>query len=156
VVGVLVSPSGAPTPLPELEAEALEDTLKGSLEDLEQHVPGYSPLLAYPHGRHDVRVRAATTAAGYRAAFTTEPGCNGAGTDPYCLRRLGLKDWDGPAALMWKAMTGELLPWFWERWRRRIRLASAARTLVAVSRKAVSSESKPVERRRRRADSPYR
>jgi peptidoglycan/xylan/chitin deacetylase (PgdA/CDA1 family) len=126
VGAVIASHSRGHTPLPELEPKALEDSLTGSLRDLEQHLPGYSPLLAYPHGRHDERVRSATAAAGYRAAFTTEPGCNGAGTDLYCLRRLGLKDWDGPTALVWKAVTGELLPWFWERWRRRVRTARAA------------------------------
>ena len=82
-------------------------------------VPRPPRLLAYPHGLHDERVRAAATAAGYRAAFTTEPGKNGAGIDPYCLRRLGLKDWDGSTALLWKLVTGELLPWAWERRRRR-------------------------------------
>jgi hypothetical protein len=123
---VIASHSRGHTPLPDLEPRALEDTLTGSLRDLERHIPGYSPLLAYPHGRHDERVRSAAAGAGYRAAFTTEPGCNGAGTDLYCLRRLGLKDWDGATALIWKAMTGELLPWFWERWRRRVRTARAA------------------------------
>ena len=124
--GVIASHSRGHTPLPELEPEALEDALEGSLRDLDRHLPGSSPLLAYPHGRHDARVRSAAAAAGFRAAFTTEPGCNGAGIDPYCLRRLGLKDWDGPAALLWKALTGELLPWSWERWRRRIRSATAS------------------------------
>ena len=112
-------------PLPELAPEALHDALTGSLRDLEAHLPGFAPILAYPHGRHDERVRSAAVTAGYRAAFTTEPGCNGAGTDIFCLRRIGLKDWDGPAALIWKAVTGELLPWFWERWRRRLRLSRA-------------------------------
>jgi peptidoglycan/xylan/chitin deacetylase (PgdA/CDA1 family) len=126
VGGVIASHSRGHTPLPELDSDDLHDTLTGSLGDLETHLPGYSPLLAYPHGRHDERVRSATAAAGYRAAFTTEPGCNGAGTDPYCLRRIGLKDWDGPTALVWKAVTGELLPWFWERWRRRVRTARTA------------------------------
>jgi peptidoglycan/xylan/chitin deacetylase (PgdA/CDA1 family) len=127
---VIGSHSREHTPLPELEQRALDDTLAGSLRDLEIYLPGFSPLLAYPHGRHDERVRSAAAAAGYRAAFTTEPGCNGAGTDVYCLRRIGLKDWDGPAAVIWMALTGELLPWFWERWRRRLGRATATRTAV--------------------------
>lgn len=105
--------------LTELEQDALEDELAGSLRELDAEVPAAPRLLAYPHGLHDERVRAAAAAAGYRAAFTTEPGRNGAGTDPYCLRRLGLKDWDGSTALLWKLVTGELLPWAWERRRRR-------------------------------------
>jgi peptidoglycan/xylan/chitin deacetylase (PgdA/CDA1 family) len=122
---VIGSHSRGHTPLPELDPDALRDSLEGSMRDLERHLPGASPLLAYPHGRHDDRVRRAAAVAGFRAAFTTEPGCNGAGTDLFCLRRLGLKDWDGPPALIWKALTGELLPWAWERWRRRLRLSRA-------------------------------
>ena len=118
--------------LPVLEDEALHDELAGSLRVLEENLPHVSPLLAYPHGAHDERVRAAAEAAGYRAAFTTEPGRNGAGTDVYCLRRLGLKDWDGVTALLWKALTGELLPWAWER-RRRHRLASRRRASLPTS-----------------------
>lgn len=123
--GVIGSHSRGHKPLPELAPEALHDALTGSLRDLDAHLPGFSPLLAYPHGLHDEGVRSAAVTAGYRAAFTTEPGCNAAGTDVFCLRRIGLKDWDGPAALIWKALTGELLPWFWERWRRRLRLSKA-------------------------------
>jgi peptidoglycan/xylan/chitin deacetylase (PgdA/CDA1 family) len=123
--GVIGSHSRGHRPLPELAPDALQDALSGSMHDLEAHLSGFAPILAYPHGRHDERVRLAAVGAGYRAAFTTEPGCNGAGTDVFCLRRIGLKDWDGPAALIWKAMTGELLPWFWERWRRRLRLSRA-------------------------------
>ena len=125
--GVIGSHSRGHTPLTELEAAALDETLSGALIDLETHVPHHSRLLAYPHGRHDERVREAAKAAGYEAAFTTEPGLNGAGTDVYCLRRIGLKDWDGSGAMLWKALTGELLPWFWERWRRRV--IAAARVI---------------------------
>jgi peptidoglycan/xylan/chitin deacetylase (PgdA/CDA1 family) len=135
VGGVIGSHARDHTPLPEHGPEALDDELAGSLRDLEAHLPGFSPLLAYPHGRHDERVRAAAIAAGYRAAFTTEPGRNGAGTDIYCLRRLELKDWDGPAALIWKAVTGELLPWLWERWRRRLRAARAAHRAARMRRR---------------------
>jgi peptidoglycan/xylan/chitin deacetylase (PgdA/CDA1 family) len=128
--GLIGSHSRGHTPLPELTPASLEEELTGSLRDLEAHLARSSGLLAYPHGRHDERVRAAAVKAGYHAAFTTEPGCNGAGTDVYCLRRIGLKDWDGPAAVMWMALTGELLPWFWERWRRRLGRATATRTAV--------------------------
>jgi peptidoglycan/xylan/chitin deacetylase (PgdA/CDA1 family) len=105
--------------LPELEDDTLEDELAGARRELEDRLPDASPLFAYPYGLHDERVRSAVVATGYRLAFTTEPGRNGAGTDPYCLRRIGLKDWDGTTALLWLAFTGELLPWFWERRRRR-------------------------------------
>jgi peptidoglycan/xylan/chitin deacetylase (PgdA/CDA1 family) len=109
--------------LPVLDPDSLEDELTGSLRDIQARFPGGPLLLAYPHGLHDERVRSAALAAGYRAAFTTEPGRNGAGIDPYCLRRIGLKDWDGYAAVAWKALTGEWLPRRWGQlarmWKRR-------------------------------------
>jgi hypothetical protein len=80
-------------------------------------------VLAYPHGSHDERVRAAAMRAGYRAAFTTKTGRNGAGTDPYCLRRIGVKDWDGPLSVLWKTVTGEQVPPVWNRWAWRLRRA---------------------------------
>ena len=128
--GIVESHSRGHTPLPELDDEALEEALTGSLRDLETHLSPRSRLLAYPHGLHDARVRAAAVEAGYRAAFTTEPGRNGAGTDVYCLRRVGLKDWDGGTSVAWKALTGELMPWFWERLRRRLRATRASRRAV--------------------------
>ena len=103
--------------------ELLDEELAGSLRELQAHVPSAIPVLAYPHGSHDELVRAAAIRAGYRAAFTTETGRNGAGTDPYCLRRVGVKDWDGPLSLLWKTVTGELVPPAWDRWTRRLRRA---------------------------------
>lgn len=99
--------------LPTLDPDSLRDELTGSLRDIRARFPEAPPVLAYPHGLHDERVRSAAAAAGYCAAFTTEPGRNGAGIDLYCLRRIGLKDWDGYAAVLWKALTGEWLPRRW-------------------------------------------
>jgi peptidoglycan/xylan/chitin deacetylase (PgdA/CDA1 family) len=117
--GVLASHCRTHPSLPELDDDALEDELAGARRELEDRLPDAPPFFAYPYGLHDERVRSAVAAAGYRLAFTTEPGRNGAGTDAYCLRRIGLKDWDGTTALSWLAFSGELLPWFWERRRRR-------------------------------------
>jgi peptidoglycan/xylan/chitin deacetylase (PgdA/CDA1 family) len=113
--------------LPTLDPDALRDELAGSLEDLRMQFRHPLPLLAYPHGYHDERVRTAVAAVGYRAAFTTEPGVNGAGTDVYCLRRLAIKDWDGYAALLWKVVTGELLPRRWHKLRLRVHRAKCLR-----------------------------
>jgi peptidoglycan/xylan/chitin deacetylase (PgdA/CDA1 family) len=107
--------------LPNSSRDLLDEELAGSLRELQRQVPSAIPVLAYPHGSHDERVRAATIRAGYRAAFTTETGRNGAGTDPYCLRRVSVKDWDGPLSLVWKTVTGELVPPVWDRWARRLR-----------------------------------
>lgn len=117
--GVVASHCRTHPRLPDLDDGGLRDEIEGSLRELRERLPGAPPLFAYPYGLHDERVRSAVGAAGYDLAFTTEPGRNGAGIDPYCLRRLGLKDWDGTTPLLWLAITGELLPWAWERRRRR-------------------------------------
>ena len=103
--------------------EQLDEELAGSLHELRTQVPSAMPVLAYPHGNHDEGVRAAAIRAGYRAAFTTETGRNGAGTDPYCLRRVSVKDWDGPFSMLWKVLTGEVVPPVWDRWTRLLRRA---------------------------------
>jgi peptidoglycan/xylan/chitin deacetylase (PgdA/CDA1 family) len=125
--GVVASHGRRHPVMPELETEALAAELVGALADLEAHLQSVPPLLAYPYGYHDERVRSAAAAAGYRGAFTTDPGRNGAGTDPFCLRRIGVLDWDGCAAFLWKALSGELLPWAWERRRRRRRAVRLGR-----------------------------
>jgi peptidoglycan/xylan/chitin deacetylase (PgdA/CDA1 family) len=125
--GVVVSHGRGHPVMPQLEPDALEDELAGALADIEAQLEDVPPLLAYPYGEHDERVRSAAAIAGYRAAFTIKPGPNGAGTDSYCLRRLGVLDWDGHFAFLWKALTGELLPRVWERRRRRRRAAGLGR-----------------------------
>jgi peptidoglycan/xylan/chitin deacetylase (PgdA/CDA1 family) len=107
-------------PLSELDREQLESELSESLRELRTEVPAAVPALAYPHGRNNAGVRAAAAATGYRVAFSTDPGRNGAGTDPYQLRRVEPKNWDGRTALAWKALTGEGIPWWIERWRQRL------------------------------------
>jgi len=103
--------------------QLLDDELAGSLRELQAQVPAAVPVLAYPHGSHDEHVRTAAITAGYRAAFTTQVGRNGAGTDPYCLRRVSVKDWDGPLSVLWKTVTGEQVPSIWNRWAHRLRRA---------------------------------
>jgi peptidoglycan/xylan/chitin deacetylase (PgdA/CDA1 family) len=101
----------------------LDEELAGSLRELQAQVPAAVPVLAYPHGSHDEQVRATAIRSGYGAAFTTETGRNGAGTDPYCLRRISVKDWDGPLSVLWKTVTGEQVPPVWNRWAWRLRRA---------------------------------
>ncbi|HEY0317894.1 MAG TPA: polysaccharide deacetylase family protein [Solirubrobacterales bacterium] len=104
--------------LSELAIAELEDELAGSLAELRERLPSSSEVLAYPNGDHDENVCAAARAAGYRAAFTTEKGRNGAGTDPYCLRRVSVHGADGALAILWKTATGAGLPDAWLRLRR--------------------------------------
>jgi peptidoglycan/xylan/chitin deacetylase (PgdA/CDA1 family) len=113
--GVIGSHGLTHVSFPELDSAALAAELGESMHELRAEIPDAAQLLAYPHGRNDARVRAAADTAGYRAAFSTETGRNGAGTDRFELRRVELKEWDGPASVIWKALTGELVPWPIER-----------------------------------------
>ena len=96
--------------LVELTDAALEESLRGSLADLRERIAEPLEVLAYPNGAHDARVRRVASEAGFRAAYTTEKGRNGVGTDPFCLRRTSVHATDGPVAIVWKALTGEGLP----------------------------------------------
>jgi peptidoglycan/xylan/chitin deacetylase (PgdA/CDA1 family) len=104
--------------LTELTTGERQRELAGSLAELREHLAGAAPVLAYPNGDHDDTVCAATRAAGYEAAFTTEKGRNGAGSDPFRLRRVSVHGADGALAVLWKVLTGEALPSFWLRLRR--------------------------------------
>src|ERR671935_1589893 len=91
------------------EAEARE-SLAASHRELGERLERPLAMLAYPHGSHDATVRDAAIAAGFDGAYTTRTGRNGAGTDPYCLRRVEPKAHDGIAGFLWKVLTAELLP----------------------------------------------
>jgi peptidoglycan/xylan/chitin deacetylase (PgdA/CDA1 family) len=105
-------------PLTDRDPAALEDEVAGSLTDLRKRLGASLPVLTYPNGRHDERVRAAAVAAGYEAAYGTEKGRNGAGTDRFCLRRVSVHAADGRAAVLWKVLTGEAVPPPFRWWRR--------------------------------------
>jgi peptidoglycan/xylan/chitin deacetylase (PgdA/CDA1 family) len=100
-----------------LDPAEREAELTGSLAELRERLPGGAVVLAYPNGDHDDAVCAAAREAGYGAAFTTEKGRNGAGTDPYRLRRVSIHGADGALAVLWKVTTGEALPRIWLRLR---------------------------------------
>ena len=99
------------TPLAGLGADELASEVGGSLVDLQERLPDALPVLAYPNGSHDHEVRAAALSAGFRAAWTTEKGRNGVGTDPWCLRRIAVHAADGRITVLWKVLTGEPPPW---------------------------------------------
>ena len=92
--------------LPTLEDADLADQLQGSraaLADLLGHDVHY---LAYPFGHLDERVEAATRAAGYRAAFATQPGFNRQDVNRFRIRRLDIAGTDTPAMLKRKIKLG--------------------------------------------------
>jgi hypothetical protein len=98
-------------PLATIDRSELEGEVAGSLDDLRERLPEAFAVLAYPHGSHDEAVRAAAVSAGFRAAWTTEKGRNGVGTDRWCLRRISVHAGDGPLTVVWKVATGEPPPW---------------------------------------------
>jgi peptidoglycan/xylan/chitin deacetylase (PgdA/CDA1 family) len=92
--------------LPTLDDGGLVDELAGARADLQDLLGHSVPYIAYPYGRYDDRVRNATIAAGYTAAFTVQPGFNRPGLDPYRVRRLDVWGTDTPAMLLRKMNLG--------------------------------------------------
>lgn len=122
--GVVGSHARRHLPLDTLPDDVIADELTGSLADLRDRLDIAVPVLAYPHGRHDDRVRATARDAGYALAYGTAQGRNGAGTDRWALRRVEPKIWDSLPSFAWKVLTGQSPPGRWERrlvrrWRRR-------------------------------------
>lgn len=102
--------------LDELSTGSATTELNTSLDDLRAQLGHPLPVIAYPHGAHNRTVRELARDAGYALAWTTRQGLNGAGTDPWCLRRVEPKIWDSSASYLWKVVTGESPPRRWE-WR---------------------------------------
>lgn len=92
--------------LPTLDDAALLDELAGSRADLQALLGESVVYLAYPFGRLNERVMAAAQAAGYRAAFSTQPGFNRRDVARYRLRRLDVFGTDSANALMNKINLG--------------------------------------------------
>ncbi len=57
-----------------LSSSALSDELAGALEDMKAADVPVVPVIAYPHGEHDVRVRAAARRAGYVIGLALDGG----------------------------------------------------------------------------------
>jgi peptidoglycan/xylan/chitin deacetylase (PgdA/CDA1 family) len=104
--------------LTQLDEPERASELSGSLAELREHVPAAVAVLAYPNGDHEKAVCEAAEQAGYELAFTTEKGRNDAATDPFRLRRVSVHGADGALAVIWKVLTGEALPGWWQRLRR--------------------------------------
>ena len=86
---------------------ALDDAaLARERATLETLVGDGDRYLAYPYGHVDDRVEAATRAAGYRMAFSVQPGFNRRGVNPFRLRRLDVFGTDSAAQLLRKMHLG--------------------------------------------------
>ena len=92
--------------LPTLDDGALHDQLAGAREDLQIVLGENIDYLAYPYGRYDARVLHAAQSAGYRAAFSVQPGFNRRDIDRFRLRRLDVFGTDSATALRRKITLG--------------------------------------------------
>jgi peptidoglycan/xylan/chitin deacetylase (PgdA/CDA1 family) len=92
--------------LPGLDDKELHDQLAGSRDDLQALLGASVDYLAYPYGHYDERVLRAAQAAGYRAAFSVQPGFNRREVDRFRLRRLDVFGTDTPAMLRRKITLG--------------------------------------------------
>jgi peptidoglycan/xylan/chitin deacetylase (PgdA/CDA1 family) len=92
--------------LPKLDDAELADQLAGSRHALAGLLGQEVEYIAYPFGHVDDRVVAATRAAGYRAAFATQPGFNRRDVNRFRIRRLDVYGTDTPAMLLRKIRFG--------------------------------------------------
>ena len=92
--------------LPTLSEDVLTDQLAGSRQALARMLGREVEYIAYPFGHVDDRVVAATRAAGYRAAFATQPGFNRCDVNRFRIRRLDVYGTDTPAMLLRKIRFG--------------------------------------------------
>ena len=93
--------------LTSLAEDALDDQLVGSKRELESILGCKVRYLAYPYGLIDARAHEATRAAGYKCAFSVQPGFNRQGnTDMFHIRRLDVFGTDSAAALARKVRFG--------------------------------------------------
>lgn len=92
--------------LPTLSDDELADQLGKSRTTLQKLLGHNVDYLAYPFGHLDQRVEAATRAAGYRAAFSTQPGFNRRDVNRFRIRRLDVFGTDSARMLLRKASLG--------------------------------------------------
>jgi len=92
--------------LPSLDDNRLSHELVESRAALQRLLGRQVDYLAYPYGHLDERVVAAVRSAGYRAAFSTQPGFNRRDVDRFRIRRIDVYGTDTPAMLMRKVRLG--------------------------------------------------
>jgi peptidoglycan/xylan/chitin deacetylase (PgdA/CDA1 family) len=83
-----------------LDDAALARELRDSRTELQERFGVPVHFFAYPAGRHDARVRAATSAAGYLAATTVEEGVAHGADDPFALKRVRVNATDTADSLL--------------------------------------------------------
>lgn len=96
----------AHTSLPKADDAKLFDERARSRRDLSDLFGFSCEFLAYPFGHVGIRVENAARAAGFSAAFSTQPGFNRPDVDRFQLRRLDIWGTDTPAMLLCKITLG--------------------------------------------------
>jgi peptidoglycan/xylan/chitin deacetylase (PgdA/CDA1 family) len=81
--------------LPRQSADRVVDEVRGSKQDLEDILGRPVESFAYPFGRHNDEIVAATRAAGYRTACTTRSGWYRPSEDKLLIRRVTIYGADG-------------------------------------------------------------
>lgn len=114
--------------LPSADDGTLAAELAGSRAALSNLLGDHAAYLAYPYGHLDDRVESATRAAGYKAAFSVQPGFIRRDVNPFRIPRLDIFGTDTPSALLRKVRLGgndgsltQVAKYYWsrvaDRWR---------------------------------------
>lgn len=91
--------------LPAISDEQLRREIFDSKHRLEDLLGTEIQSFAYPYGGVDRRVRSFVAQAGYKLAFTTQPGLNW-WNDPLCQRRAEVNDWTSVSQFSMKLRNG--------------------------------------------------
>lgn len=89
-----------------LSDDGLVNELAGSRQELRDLLDEEMRYLAYPYGQLNDNVINAAVAAGYEAAFSTQPGFNRQDIDPFRIRRLDIAGTDSSGMLVRKIHYG--------------------------------------------------
>jgi peptidoglycan/xylan/chitin deacetylase (PgdA/CDA1 family) len=80
--------------LPALSEEEMKKEIEQSKNILEKRLGQTVEFFSYPWGKFDESVKGMVASCGYRASFSTLPGKNGRGEDPFALRRILIRGYD--------------------------------------------------------------
>jgi peptidoglycan/xylan/chitin deacetylase (PgdA/CDA1 family) len=89
-----------------LDDAALARELSGSRRELQRRFGVDANFFAYPSGRYDARVQAATKAAGYTAATTVDEGIASRRDNPFALQRTRVNASDTADSLLARLAAG--------------------------------------------------
>lgn len=92
--------------LPTLDAAALADDLERARTTIAALTGEAVEHLAYPYGRHDPNVMQAAKQAGYRSAFSVQPGFNRPEVERLQIRRLDITGHDSAPSVLRKVRLG--------------------------------------------------